>query len=493
MKMRSEAEEAILKTEGDTNISEHRSRWQRDNLDEETRGILEEDERYFLHQSLSTPCLNVLKGSKGIHIEDKQGRRYMDFHGNNVHQVGYGNEYVIRAIEEELRTLPFSPRRFTNEKSVKLAKKLTELAPGKLNKVLFSPGATSAIGMALKLARIATGKQNFISLWDSFHGASMDALSVGGEAFFRNKIGALMPGCEHIIPYDSYRPLFGSREDFDLICAKMLDYTLEKQGDVAAVVMETFRNTDVQIVPKRYLKMVREICDKHGALLILDETPIALGRTGRFYAFENYDIVPDMVIIGKGLGGGIFPMAALIAREDLDVARETALGHYTHEKSSVGCAAALATIEYIEENSLLAHVEELSVFAEERIREMKGRFENIGDTRIMGLQFALELVEDRESKRRAYELSERVMYRCLDKGLSFKVSKGNVLTMAPPLVISRGELEQALDILEESIEEVIRESEKNEEQETVSIINTRAADYHRKCERGYDEGLVHLG
>ncbi len=457
MKKRTEVEEYILKTEGDTNISEHRNRWQRDNLDEETRGILEEDGKYFLHQSLSTPCLNVLKGSQGIHIEDNQGRRYMDFHGNNVHQVGYGNEHVVRAIEEELRTLPFSPRRFTNEKAVKLARKLTELAPGRLNKVLFSPGATSAIGMALKLARIATGKQNFISLWDSFHGASMDALSVGGEAFFRNKIGALMPGCEHIMPYDSYRPLFGSREDFDLICAKMLDYTLEKQGDVAAVVMETFRNTDVQIVPKRYMKMVREICDKHGALLILDETPIALGRTGKFYAFENYDIVPDMVVIGKGLGGGIFPMAALIAREDLDVARETALGHYTHEKSSVGCTAALATIEYIEENNLLDHVDELSSYVREHIGQMMERFENIGDIRILGLQFALELVTDRKSKRRAYDISEKVMYRCLDKGLSFKVSKGNVLTMAPPLVITKEELKKALDILESSIEEVIKE------------------------------------
>lgn len=448
-------EELILKTEGDTNISEYRKKWQAENLNEETRRLLAEDEKYFLHQSLSTPCLNILKGAEGISIEDNQGRKYMDFHGNNVHQVGYGNKNVKKAIEEELKILPFSPRRFTNQKAIDLAKKLTELAPGDLNKVLFAPGATSAMGMALKLARIATGKQNFISLWDSFHGASIDALSVGGEAFFRNNIGPLMPGCEHIIPYDSYRPLFGKREDFDLICIKILDYTLEKQGNVAAVVMETFRNTDVQIVPKRYLKLVREICDKHNTLLILDETPTALGRTGKFYAFENYNIIPDMVVIGKGLGGGIFPMAALIAKEELDVAKETALGHYTHEKSSVGCAAALATIEYIENNNILDHVNELSIYVKSRIEAMKERFENIGDIRIIGLQFALELVEDRKTKTRAFDMSEKVMYKCLDKGLSFKVSKGNVLTMAPPLTITIEELKKALDIIESSIEEVL--------------------------------------
>src|SRR6185295_12090509 len=131
-------------------------------------------------------------------------------------------------------------------------------------------------------------------------------------------------------------------------CAEYIDYVLGKEEDVAAVVIETIRSTDVVVPPKDYYRAVREACDRHGALLILDEVPICLGRTGTMFAFEHFGIVPDMVVLGKGLGGAVFPMAALIARRDLDIAGDRALGHYTHEKSSVGCAAALATLEVIE-------------------------------------------------------------------------------------------------------------------------------------------------
>ena len=129
---------------------------------------------------------------------------------------------------------------------------------------------------------------------------------------------------------------------------------LGKEEDIGAVIIETIRCTDVQIPPPDYYRLVRDACDRHGALLILDEVPICLGRTGTMFAFEHYGIVPDMVVLGKGLGGAVFPMAALIARRDLDIAADRALGHYTHEKSSVGCAAALATLEVIEQEQLLA-------------------------------------------------------------------------------------------------------------------------------------------
>jgi len=173
------------KLEGDINISEKRKAWQENNLNDETWSILKEDERYFLKQSLSTPCLNVLKGAYGIYIEDLQGRRYMDFHGNNVHQVGFGNPYVIEAIKKQLDELPFCTRRYTNKVAIELAKKLAELAPGNLNKVLFAPGGAEAVSMAIKLARVYTGRYKTISMWDSFHGATLDTISIGGEAVFR--------------------------------------------------------------------------------------------------------------------------------------------------------------------------------------------------------------------------------------------------------------------------------------------------------------------
>src|SRR5207244_2326019 len=258
------------------------------------------------------PGLNALRGCGGATIEDLQGRRYLDFHGNYVHQVGFANPAVIAAIKAQLDQLPFCTRRYTNRPAVDLAKKLAALAPGDLNKVLFCPSGTGAIGMALKLARAATGRHKTVSMWDAFHGASLDAISVGGA------------------------------------------------------------------------------CDRHGALLILDEIPTALGRTGTMFACEHYGVVPDMLVVGKGLGGGILPLAALIARGGLDVAGDRALGHYTHEKNPVACAAALATIECLEEERLLENVKSVGEHVLQRMKTMLEEHLIIGRVSVLGLLMGME-------------------------------------------------------------------------------------------------------
>src|SRR5574337_918112 len=423
-----------LSSEGDVNLSPLRKRWEEEQLAPATRELLAEDARYFLHQSLSTPCFNALASASGIWVEDVEGRRYMDFHGNSVHQVGHGHPRVVAAVKRALDTLPFSPRRFTNETAIALAKRLTGLAPGDLGKVLFAPGGTSAIGMALKLARLATGRHKTISMWDAFHGASLDAISIGGEAIFRRDMGPLLPGTEHVPPCDPRQCRFGCRGTCDARCADYVDYVLAKEEDVAAVIVETVRSTDVQIPPRAYYEKLRAACDRHGALMILDEIPICLGRTGSMFAFEHYGIVPDMVVIGKGLGGAVFPMAALIAREGLDIAAERALGHYPHEKSSIGCAAALATLDVIADEHLCEHSRKLGARALARLGAMRQHLPQIGDVRGMGLLLATELV-DPATGAAAPRLAEAVLYRCLAAGVSFKVGQGNVIVLSPPLVI----------------------------------------------------------
>ncbi len=444
-----------LKSEGDINLSPHRAAWARENIDAETHRWLAEDAEFFLHQALSTPCLDVLRKSEGIYLEDLRGRRYLDFHGNSVHQVGYGHPRVVEAIINQMRELPFCPRRFTNLPAIGLAKKLAQLAPGDLKKVLFSPGGTTAIGMALKLARIVTGRYKTISMWDSFHGASLDAISLGGEAIFRRGIGPLLPGCEHVPPPDARHCIWGCEGKCSLKCADYIDYVLEKEGDVAAVVAETVRCTPF-IPPPEYWKKVRAACDRHGALLILDEIPIGLGRTGKMFACEHYEIVPDLLVIGKGLGGGIFPLAALIARKDLDVAASTALGHYTHEKNPVAAAAALATIECLESEGLLENARRLGDHALGRMRAMMERHPCIGDVRGLGLLLGMEIVTDRRTFARAADTAEKILYRALASGLSFKLTMGNIITLTPPLTIKLEEMDQALDILEECLGEVER-------------------------------------
>lgn len=445
------------KSEGDINLSQARAEWQKKNLDEATWALLKEDERYFLRQSLSTPCLNALRACEGIYIEDLQGRRYMDFHGNNVHQVGFAHPAVIKAVKDQLDTLSFCTRRYTNTVAVDLARKLTEIAPGDLNKVLFTPGGTSAIGMALKLARIATGRFKTISMWDAFHGASLDAISVGGESVFRQDIGPLLPGTEHAPPPDEYHCIYGcgSRGGCDMMCARYVEYIMEKEGDIAAVIAEPVRSTPY--IPKpEYWRQIREACDRHGVLLIFDEIPHALGRTGKMFTCENFGVVPDMLVIGKGLGGGIFPLAALIAREHLDVAGHIALGHYTHEKSPVACAAALAAIGAIESGNLAGNAAEVGGYALDRMKKMMDRHPLIGDVRGLGLLMGIELVKDRETRERATDEAEAVMYAALSKGLSFKLTMGNILTLTPALTINKEEMDRALDIIEECLDEIER-------------------------------------
>jgi 4-aminobutyrate aminotransferase len=394
--------------------------------------------------------MNALVSAAGIWLTDVEGRRFMDFHGNSVHQVGHGHPRVVAAVKQALDTLPFSPRRFTNDYAVTLARRLIERAPGDLSRLLFAPGGAEAIGMALKLARLATGRHKTISMWDAFHGASLDAISIGGEALFRRDMGPLLPGTEHVQPCDPRACHFGCGGSCDARCADYVEYVLGREEDVAAVVVETIRSTDVQVPPRAYYEKLRAACDRQGALLILDEIPIALGRTGTMFAFEHYGIVPDMVVLGKGLGGGVFPMAALIAREGLDVAADRALGHYTHEKSSLGCAAALATLDVIDDERLCERAQRLGERALARLRDMQRRLPVVADVRGIGLLLGVELV-DPATRAPARDVAERVLYECLANGLSFKVGQGNVLVLAPPLVIDDADFDRALDIVERAI------------------------------------------
>ena len=443
-----EAGSAGAPTEGDVNLSPARQAWLA-TLDAPTRAILDEDAQYFFHQSLSTPCLDTIVGAEGATLTDLAGRRILDFHGNSVHQVGYAHPRVIAAVKAQLDALSFSPRRYTNRPAVDLARRLAELAPGGPNKVLFAPSGAAAIGMALKLARLATGRHRTVSMWDSFHGANLDVLSVGGEALFRKDIGPLLPGSEHVPPLDQTERFFGGDgHAFDRL-ADYIDYILGVDGAIAAVVAEPTRWTTVVPPPAGFWPSIRASCDRHGALLVFDEIPSCLGRTGRMLASEHFGAVPDILVVGKGLGGGIMPMAAMIARADLDIAGETALGHYTHEKSPVGAAAALATLDVIAEERLVERARKLGGHGLDRLRAMAAKHPAITDVRGLGLYFGIEIGDANAGP--SHARAEAILYACLERGLSFKIGGGNVLTLCPPLAIAVEELDRAFDILEEAI------------------------------------------
>ncbi|EGQ7763571.1 MULTISPECIES: aspartate aminotransferase family protein [Vibrio] len=446
-----------FRSEGDVNTTPARQAWNASMDDERTQALLKRDSEVFLHQAMSTPCLDTLEAAEGIYIQDATGKKYMDFHGNNVHQLGYGHPHVIKRVQEQIAKLPFSPRRFTSETAIECAEKLTQICGGELNRVLFAPGGTSAVGMALKLARHITGNYKVVSLWDSFHGASLDAISVGGEACFRQGMGPLMAGVERIPPAVSYRGAFPIADGSDVHYADYLEYVIEKEGGVGAFIAEAVRNTDVQVPSKAYWKRIREICDKHNVMLIIDDIPNGMGRSGEWFTYQAYDIEPDMLCIGKGLGGGLVPIAAMVTKDKYNTAEQISMGHYTHEKSPIGCAAALATMEAIEQDGLLDKAKADSQFMREKLLEMKAKYPVIGDVRGIGMLWGIELVTDHESKARAYDEAEAVLYQCLNNGVSFKVSQGNVVQLSPPLIITREQLTEALAIFEEAIAKVCKD------------------------------------
>ncbi len=453
--------------DGDSNASPNRAAWRAGRADPQESRALEEDERYFLKQSLSTPCLSAVRRVEGIWVEDVAGRRYMDFHGNNVHHFGYGHPRLIGALKRQLDELPFSPRRFTNETAIALARKLVDITPGDLDMVLFAPGGSEAIEMALKAARAATGRHKTVSFWDSFHGAGFAAAGVGGEDTFRSgPVGPLMPGTEHVAPFACFRCPYGypdrdGKPDLDLCkmtCASFVDYVLEKEGDVAAVVAEPVRSIPY-IPPPGYWQQVREACDRHGTLLIFDEIPSGLGKTGRMFACEHDGVVPDILVLGKALGGGVVPIAAMIVRRELDVAGDVAIGHYTHEKNPVTCRAALTTIEIIEDEGLVENARKVGEYALKRLQELKQRHALVGDVRGLGLVLGIDLVADPKTKEPAVHAVDRVLYECLDRGLSFKTTMGSVITLTPPLTTTVDDIDRATAILDEAIAGVAGEGE----------------------------------
>ena len=319
---------APSQSEGESNLSARRAEWARRTHDTKTNALLSEDARHFLHQSVSTPCLSAIAKAEGAWIEDLQGRRYLDFHGNNVHHIGYGHPKLKAAITAQMDALPFAPRRFACQEAIDLAAKLSDIAPDGLSKVLFTTGGSDAVEVALKLARAATGRHKTISFWDAFHGAGFGASSIGGEQLFRSHVaGPLLPGTNHVAPFACYRCPYGypdkdgapQLELCKMTCANFVRYVLEKEGDVAAVIGEPARAVPY-LPPPGFWAEVRKACNDHGALLIFDEIPTGLGKTGRMFACDHDETAPEMLVMGKALGGGILPIAAVLARPELDVA-----------------------------------------------------------------------------------------------------------------------------------------------------------------------------
>jgi len=441
--------------QGDINATDLRRKYVQRNLSVQAQEIADDDAAYFIHQSLSTPVLNVLSKAEGIYIYDLEGKPYIDMHGNGVHNVGFNNETVIEAVINALRQKnTFTPRRYTNEHAVALAKKLVEITPSGLDRVLFAPGGSEAIEMAVMLAKQVTGKWKTISFWDSYHGNGFQASSIGGEELFKGGNGPMMPGALHVEFPNYYRNPWGfaSQEAVDDEIIRQMSILFEKEGDIACVIGEPVSSTP--LIPScSFWARVKQLCEKHGALLIFDEIIEGFGRTGRLFACEHY-VTPDILVLGKSLGGGLLPFAAIVANDKYNVLQHRSIGHFTHEKNGLCSAAGLAMIDYLQEHQLVEHADEVGRFALEWLEQMKERHRLVGHINGIGLHIGIELVKDQRDKEKAIVEAEMVMYKAMERGIAFKIIEGNVITLRPSLLITIEEMKWVLEQIEACIHEV---------------------------------------
>jgi 4-aminobutyrate aminotransferase len=245
---------------------------------------------------------------------------------------------------------------------------------------------------------------------------------------------------------------FSRQEDVDAECLRQIELVLKREPEMAAVVGEPISATPVIPSPK-YWQGVKKLCEHYGALLIFDEIIEGFGRTGKMFACEHF-VTPDILVIGKSFGGGLMPFAGIVAAEKYNVCQHRSVGHYTHEKSALCAAAALAEINYIEEHKLYEHAAELGKYTLSRLIDLQENHPLIGHVAGLGLHLGLDLVSDRKTRKRAFEEAEVIMFKCLEKGLSAKTIEGNILTLRPALVITQAEMDQAIDIIDEAIGEV---------------------------------------
>lgn len=417
------------------------------------QALLDRDAAVFYHQLLSTPVTRSVSKVEGAYFYDGQGKRYLDLHGNGVHTVGYNNPYLLEAIERQIKSgLTFGPRRFTNEPAVHLAEKLVEIAPEGLSRVLFCPGGSEAIEMAVMLAKQYTGKWKTVSFKGTFHGAGFQSVAMGGDPHFAEGLGPLMPGALHLELPDYYRNPWKLTDplQIDNAYVEQFEQLVEQSPDIAAFITEpVFYNSTVPSA--YYWQSIKEICEDHGILLIFDEIYTGFGRTGKMFASEHF-VSPDILVVGKGFGGGIVPFAGLIGREELNTLQHRSVGHYTHEKNPLCSAVAGAVIDYVVDHKLVEKTAELGDYFKTGLLALQYEYDLIGDVRGLGLNLAVDLVKDLDSKERAGEEAHKLMSFCMERGISFKLIQGNVLNLKPSLLITRDEIDLVLSLLKEGFE-----------------------------------------
>ncbi|MCA0990492.1 aspartate aminotransferase family protein [Pseudalkalibacillus hwajinpoensis] len=434
------------------------------------------DEKYVWHamRPYDPKSTMVIEKAKGAWLSDYDGNQFLDaMAGLWCVNVGYGREELAQAAFDQLKELSYYPLTHTHAPAIKLAEKLNEMLGGGYV-IFFSNSGSEANETAFKIARQyheqkgEGSRHKIVSRYRAYHGNTMGSLAATGQAQRKYKYEPLGQGFLHVQPPDTYRDVEDDR--VELASVKAVDdlMTWELSQTVAAMIMEPIITGGGIIMPQKdYMKSVKEVCEKHGALLICDEVICGFGRTGKAFGFMNYDVKPDIVTMAKGLTSGYLPLSATAVKEEIYEAfkGKDSYDHFRHINTFGGnpasCALALKNLEIMEREKLFERSQELGEKLKRQLIEQLSSHSNVGDIRGKGLLIGIELVEDKRTKKplAVGELNKVIGY-CKSKGVIIGkngdtvAGYNNVLTMAPPLMIEEKDIDLLVDTIVEGISDL---------------------------------------
>lgn len=420
---------------------------------------------------------------KGIYIYDQEGKKYMDGSSGAVTaSIGHGVQEIIDAMTEQAQKISFSYRsQFTNEPAEKLAKKLSELAPGDLHWSFFVNSGSEATETAMKIAiqhwqeKGYAQKTRIISRWTSYHGITIGALSMSGHVLRRKRFTPLLADYPLIsAPYCYRRPNAMSEHEWGLACADELETAIERVGaqNVAAFIAEPIIGASGGAItpPAGYYERIKEICLRHDVLFIADEVMTGIGRTGKTFAIEHWDAIPDLITLGKGMSAGYTPIAATIVSdrvmEPILKGSKSIMSGHTYSANPQSAAVSLKVLEYIEKHQFVQKADEQGDYLFRKLKALLQSYDIIGDVRGKGLLIGLEFVADREQKTPfspSLNLTNRIIKSAFEKGLLVYPASGalngtgDAIIVSPPFTITKTEIDHLVALLEEAISEVQNE------------------------------------
>lgn len=425
--------------------------------------IVAEEKRY-ISKSQKMPYYPIsFKYGEGALLYDYSGKKYIDFLASaGSANIGHGNKEIAQAVEEQMdRIANYTKCYFYADTPAELAKKLVEVLPGGPDKkVMYSCTGSAAIDGAIKLVRGFTGRSKIISFIEAYHGSTYGSLSISAISLnMRKKIGPLLPEMYHFNYPICLRCKYGQKENSCCLeCLKEVEYAFEHYlpaEEVAAVFFEPIAGDAGLVVPPiKYVKALADLCKSHGILLVVDEIQQGVGRTGKWLASEYFPIEPDIVVMGKSIGGGL-PLGLAIGRTEIMDCLDEPAHLFTMAGNTSVCAASLKMVEIIERDGLVERAAKLGEYLKNKLLPLVDKYEIVGEVRGLGLSIGVDLVTDKKTMKPNTTAAIKICNRSIEKGLILIYCGQSTLRIQPPLVITKEQIDKGLEIMEESINEYL--------------------------------------